>query len=243
MTEILSYGGGTQTVAMCVLVAQGKLPKPDYVIAADTGREMPTTWEYADTYMRPLLASVGLDLHIAPHTLAAVDLYAANGDLLMPTYTETGKLPTYCSDKWKARVVRAYARQVLGTGTDLVNWIGFSMDELRRVTDDPGRRYPLVELMLTRADCEYVIESAGLPLPRKSRCWMCPHQHNAEWREVRDNPALWAQAVELDAEIRDNDERGGVWLHASRKPLQLADLDADDRREPNRQCAFGLCFI
>lgn len=241
--EILSYGGGIQTIAMCVLVVQGKLPRPDYVIAADTGREMPTTWEYADEIARPLLASVGLDLRIAGHELATVDLYAANDDILIPAYTDTGKLPAFCSDKWKARVVRSYARQVLGTGTDLVNWIGFSMDEVRRCTDDPGRRYPLIELMLTRADCEYLIEQAGLPLPRKSRCWMCPHQHNAEWREVRADADLWRQAIELDQEIRDNDERGGVWLHASRQPLELADLDADDRREPNRQCAFGLCFV
>ena len=242
-TEILSYGGGTQTVAMCVLVAQGKLPKPDYVIASDTGREMPTTWEYAHKYMRPLLASVGLELHIAPHTLATVDLYSGNSDLLVPAYTDTGKLPTYCSNEWKQRVVHRYARQVLGTGTDLLNWIGFSLDEVKRIKNEDGRRYPLVELMLTRADCEYIIDQAGFPLPRKSRCWMCPHQHNAEWREVRDNPALWQQAIGLDQEIRDNDERGGVYLHPQRVPLELADIDADDRREPNRQCAFGVCFV
>lgn len=243
MTEILSYGGGTQTAAMCVLVAQGKLPKPDYVIAADTGREMPSTWEYANTYMRPLLASVGLELHVAPHTLATVDVWAGNGDLLVPAYTDTGKLPTFCSDKWKARVVHRYARQVLGTGTDLTMWIGFSLDELKRVKGEDGRRYPLIDLMLTKADCEHVIEAAGLPLPHKSRCWMCPHQHNAEWREVRSAPDLWRQAIELDEEIRANDERGGVYLHPQRVPLAQADIDADDRKEPNRQCAFGLCFV
>ena len=243
MTEILSYGGGTQTVAMCVLVAQGKLPRPDYVIAADTGREMPSTWEYADRYMRPLLASVGLELHIAPHTLATVDVWAGNGDLLVPAYTPTGKLPTFCSDKWNASVVRRYARRVLGTGADLTNWIGFSLDEMKRVKGEEGRRYPLIDLMLTKADCEAVILAAGLPLPRKSRCWMCPHQHNAEWREVRADAELWRQAVELDAEIRENDERGGVFLHPQRVPLELADIDADDRKEPNRQCAFGLCFV
>ena len=252
-TEILSYGGGTQTVAMCVLIALGKLPKPDYVIAADTGREMPSTWEYADTYMRPLLASVGLDLHLAPHTLATVDLYAHNGDLLLPVHTNTGKLPTYCSGEWKREVCRRYARTVLGTGTDLVWWIGYSLDEMRRVRtvrDETGRaiadderRYPLIDLMLTKADCLHIIETAGLPLPRKSRCWMCPHQDNAEWQEVRAHPGLWRQAVELDQEIRDADERGGVYLHAQRVPLELADLDANDRREPNRQCAFGLCFV
>ncbi len=243
MTEILSYGGGTQTVAMCVLVAQGKLPRPDYVIAADTGREMPSTWEYAARYMRPLLASLGLELHIAGHELATVDVWAGNGDLLVPAYTDTGKLPTFCSDKWKARVVRRYARQVLGTGTDLTMWIGFSLDEMKRIKGDEGRRYPLIDLMLTKADCEAVILAAGLPLPHKSRCWMCPHQHNAEWREVRADTALWRQAVELDQEIRDNDERGGVFLHPQRVPLELADIDADDRKEPNRQCAFGLCFV
>lgn len=243
MTEILSYGGGTQTAAMCVLVAQGKLPKPDYVIAADTGREMPTTWEYADTYMRPLLASVGLQLHIAPHELSTVDVYAGNGDLLVPAYTPTGKLPTYCSGEWKARVVHRYARQVLGCGTDIVNWIGFSLDEANRVKGEEGRRFPLIDLMLTKADCEYIITAAGLPLPRKSRCWMCPHQHNAEWQEVRADAALWQQAIELDAELRENDERGGVFLHPQRVPLELADIDANDRKEPNRQCAFGLCFV
>ena len=243
MTEILSYGGGTQTAAMCVLVAQGKLPRPDYVIAADTGREMPSTWEYADRYMRPLLATVGLELHIAPHSLVTRDLYSSNGDLLVPAYTASGKLPTFCSSEWKARVVHRYARQVLGTGTDLTNWIGFSLDELNRVKGEEGRRYPLIDLMLTKADCEHVITAAGLPLPRKSRCWMCPHQHNAEWREVRADAELWRQAVELDQEIRENDERGGVYLHPQRVSLELADIDASDRQEPNRQCAFGLCFV
>lgn len=241
-TQILSYGGGTQTVAMCVLVAQGKLPKPDAVIAADTGREMPTTWEYADRYMRPLLASVGLELNVAPHTLATVDVYGLNGDILVPVYTETGKMTTYCSNEWKARVVQRYARTI-GIGPDNVQWIGFSLDEIKRVKGQENRRFPLIEMMLTSADCQAIIEHAGLPLPRKSRCWMCPHQHNAEWREVRSDPVLWRQAIELDQEIRDNDERGGVWLHPQRVPIELADIDAEDRKEPNRQCAFGLCFV
>lgn len=244
--EILSYGGGVQTIAMCVLVAQGKLPRPDAVIAADTKREMPTTWAYAREYAAPLLASIGLDLHIAPHDLATVDLYGKNGDLLVPVYTATGKLPTYCSTEWKARVVARYARQVLGLTGELVNWIGFSLEERRRVKGETGRRYPLLDLMLSRADCERIILDAGLPLPAKSRCYHCPHQSPAEWLEVRDDAALWADAVAIDDEVRDNDERGGVYLHESRRPLR--DLTRDDllsskAREPSRQCGLGLCFV
>jgi hypothetical protein len=241
--EVLSYGGGVQTIALCVLVAQGKLPKPDAVIAADTGREMPTTWEYADEIAKPLLASVGLELHIADHDLATVDVYGHNGDLLIPAYTATGKLPTFCSNEWKARVVYRYARKMLGAPTDQVHWIGFSLDEVKRIKSSEWRRFPLVELMLTKADCEHIITTAGLPLPKKSRCWMCPHQHNEEWREVKAMPELWRQAVELDNEIRENDDRGGLFLHADRVPLDDADITANDRKEPNRQCAFGLCFV
>lgn len=241
-TEILSYGGGVQTIAMCVLVATGRLPRPDYVIAADTGREMPTTWTYAREYAAPLLARVGLDLHIAPHDLATVDLYGKNGDLLVPVFTSTGKLPTYCSTEWKGRVVARYARRVLGVEGEIVNWIGFSLEERRRVKGEAGRRYPLLDLLLTRADCERIILDAGLPLPSKSRCFICPHQTAAEWAEVRAQPALWAEAVAVDEEVREADERGAVYLHASRRPL--SEVTPDDRaEEPHRQCGLGLCFV
>ncbi len=242
-THVLSYGGGTQTITMLVLVKRGLLPKPDYVIAADTGREVQSTWDYAETYARPLLASIDLDLHIAPHDLATVDVYGLNGDLLLPVFTQTGKLPTFCSQEWKARVVERYARRILGVEGDIVNWIGFAQEERRRVKGQDGRRYPLLELMLTSEDCRAIIQSEGLPLPKKSRCKICPHQANHEWREIRNDPAAWAEAVAFDAEVRDNDERGGVYLHASRRPLADADLDADDRKEPARQCGLGLCFV
>lgn len=240
--EILSYGGGVQTIAMCVLVATGKLPRPNYVIAADTGREMPSTWEYANTYARPLLAAVGLDLHIAPHDLATVDLYGKNGDLLMPLYTKTGKLSTFCSGEWKARVVERYARTILGIPS-YTAWIDFSLDERRRVKGKEGKRFPLIDLNLTRTDCEAIIASAGLPIPPKSRCYMCPHQHNAEWREVRAVPELWAAALSVDEEMREADDRGAVYLHADRVPLGEADIDSPDRGEPNRQCGMGLCYV
>ena len=240
--EILSYGGGTQTIAMCVLIAQGKLPKPDYVITANTGREMPTTWEYADEVARPLLASVGLELLVAGHELATVDLYSGNGDLILPAYTTTGKLPTFCSSEWKARVVQRYARSVGVATADMVTWIGFAFDERYRFKDTEGRRFPLVDLMLTSEDCRYIIREAGLPLPAKSRCWMCPHQHNSEWREVRANPALWRQAIELDMELRENDDKGGCSCMRSvfRYPRQTLIFRIVKRRTGNAHLVCAL---
>lgn len=244
--QILSYGGGVQSVTMCLLVAQGRLPQPDRIVIADTGREAGTTWEYLDAHVQPLLAEHGLAVEILPHSLSSHDLYAKSGALLLPVWTDTGILPGYCSGEWKRDVVyRWLSRQGIHQS---VHWIGYSLDERQRVREDKKRprAYPLLDLMLTRSDCERLIAEAGLPLPRKSACWMCPHRTNAQWRDVRDRHDEWAAACNLDVALREEADLGGlpaVWLHPSRVPLAEADIDADDRRPPSRQCGLGMCFL
>lgn len=248
MPEVLSYGGGRQTVAMVLLVLHELLPRPDLVLIADTGREARSTWEYLDAYVRPALADARIPMHVAPHSLATVDCYSKGSrSVLLPVYTATGKLQTWCSNEWKAYVCQRYLRS-LGIRS-AVSWIGFTVDESHR---DKGegkspwwRAYPLIDqIPMTRTDCELLIERLGWPLPAKSACYCCPHRNNAEWRFIRDTyPDQWQAAIALDQELRDEDEQGGVWLHQSRVPLAEADLDAPDRREPNRQCALGLCWI
>jgi hypothetical protein len=248
--DVLNYGGGFQTIAAAILIKRGVLPRPDRIVCADTGREARSTWDYLDAYTRPLLATVGLAVEVAPHSLATVDLYAHNGDLLLPVFTETGKFSAYCSGEWKKAVVQRYLRgQGVGPATVVTNWIGYAWDERRRIRDNHGegcwlRRFPLVELGLTKADCRVIIADEGLPTPVSSSCWMCPHRSNAEWRHVRDNlPEQWQEAIALDEAIREDDQRHAVYLHQSRIPLWRADLDAADRKEPNRQCSLGLCMV
>ena len=243
--QVLNYGGGRQTVAMCILVAEGALPRPDRVLIADTGREADSTWWYLYAHVRPMLRAIGMDVEIAQHTLATVDLHGKNGDLLLPVYTATGKFPTYCSNEWKAYVIQRYLRSV-GID-DCENWIGFTVDESSRIKKDKAKcwtkRYPLIELMLTRSDCEKIILKYGLPLPPKSACWMCPHRNNEEWRFLRDNyPEQFAAACKLDDEIREDDDEHAVYLHEQRVPLREADLSVQDRGEPNRQCGLGFCM-
>ena len=245
---VLNYGGGRQTVAICVLIARGILPKPDVIVMADTGRENPSTGEYLSQHMTPLLASVGLTVEIASHELATVDLYGKNGDLLIPVFTQTGKLRTYCSNEWKRRVVNRYLR-----GKNIVSgtrWIGFGFEERRRWIKLHGKVdgkwttvCPLVDLMINTQAALGIIESAGLPIPHHSACWMCPHKTNSEWRLIRDNyPEQWAEAIAIDNEVRENDERGGVFLHHDRVPLSSADIDTPDPVHPAQQCTLGNCF-
>lgn len=248
--QVLSFGGGRQTIAMCILVARGILPRPDRVVVADTGREARSTWDYLDTYVRPLLATVDLTVEIAPHRLATVDLYGLNGDLLIPAFTDTGKLPTFCSQEWKARVVQRHLRASgVGADTTVTSWIGFAFDERERIKGNYGegvwqKRYPLVELGLTTGDCLAIVREQGWPEPPPSSCWMCPHRRNSQWRLLRDtSPAEWAEAVALDDDIREADDRSAVYLHRSRVPLRMANIDTDDPPEIARQCSLGLCMV
>jgi len=233
-------------VALCLLVVQGRLPRPDFILCADTGREARSTWDYLDTHTRSLLAMVGLHVDVVPHSLAAVDLYARDGQTLLPAYTATGALRTFCSTEWKARVMQRWLRTQGVRGA--TSWVGFTLDERHRVTghQDPPwyRSYPLIDLMLTRSDCERLLLDAGLPLPPKSSCFCCPFRTNVEWRHIRDlYPDQWEEAIALDEEIRAADDRDGLYLHRSRVPLARADIDTPERTQTEKQCGLGYCFL
>lgn len=239
-----SYGGGIQSVAIGCLIVEGRLPVPDLAVIADTGREVRSTWDYLYGYMQPFLNRTGLLIEVAPHTLSRVDLYDKTGLTLMPAYTAEGRLPAFCSGEWKRDTIMRWLRS---KGVESCKqWIGFSMDEIRRVPHKDRRKwaaleFPLIDLFINRAMCVGIIEAAGLPIPRKSRCWQCPHQDEGEWQEIRDDVEQWAAAVALDEQIRQNDpEQSGLFLHSSRVPLALADLHESEVAA--KPCADGHCW-
>lgn len=244
---VLSYGGGKQTAAMCVAVKRGLLPRPDYIVMADTGREMTSTWDYLHNVITPYLVPLGLKVQIAPHTLATVDLYAQNGDLLVPAYTADGKLPTFCSGKWKRNVVRRWLREQ-GV-TECVMWLGYSLDEMRRMHMSDVRwvenQFPLIDPLRWRVNqCQWAVEEEGLPPAPKSACWCCPHWKPHQWYDMRENrPDDFAKAVALDEQVRAADQQGGVFLYEGRVPLALADLKPEEEA-PNlfTGCESGHCW-
>src|SRR5512140_3731726 len=230
----VAYGGGRQSAAMAVLIRTGRLPRPECIVMADTGREASRTWDYLAAYIQPMLAEIGLSVEVAPHELATVDLYGKNGDLLLPAFTQTGKLPTLCSNEWKKRVCQRYLRSV-GYGPDnpCVTWLGISTDEIERMKPSGVQwqtyHWPLAwDLRLSAHNCQQLVLDYGLPLPDISSCWMCPHRQNREWRLLRDEyPGDWNKAVMVDEQIN---ESHGVRLH--RDGVALADVDLSVSERP-----------
>lgn len=111
-------------------------------------------------------------------------------------------------------------------------WIGFSTDEITRVSSRADSRYsksrhPLLELDMSRIQCEAYLAKHGWGDTAKSACIGCPFHGNAEWRRLRDtDPVSWSDAVAFDKAYRKPPGMTHqVFLHMSRKPLDEAPID------------------
>lgn len=246
---VWSCGGGVQSTAIAVLICEGKLPAPDLSVMADTGREYAPVMDYLKNITIPKLREVGVELHIAGHDLATVDLWSGkDGDtLLIPAFTSVkksgGMLPRYCSQEWKTRVVHRFCRQHGITDAD--QWIGFTTDEMDRMRvyreGQPWQHvYPLVDMRLNRGNALALIARAGWPDPPRSACYMCPYRSDEEWAEMIENaPSEFAKAIEFEADVQQRDPN--VFLHRSMQPIGTVDFT----REPDlfsKPCNAGGCF-
>lgn len=157
-----------------------------------------------------------------------------------------------CTSEYKLAPITRKVREMLGAlppdyrrvpkGNHAEQWIGFSSDEIGRVSDKGGvsyvtKRYPLIEMNMTRNGCLNWLNSRGWSSVQKSACIGCPYHGNAQWRDLRDNhPDEWADAVAFDEAIRKGGARGlplngEAFLHRSRVPLSIAPIDHRTRTE------------
>jgi len=246
--QIWSCGGGTQSGAIATLIQLGRLPRPDFAFMTDTGRERASTWPFVNGYIRPALATVGLDLTIVKASqFARLDVFW-NGTVLLPGFTTqnggSGKLEPFCSGKWKRDVAERWMRSI-GIETAR-NWLGISRDEARRIRAQHrgwlALWYPLIfEIPMTRAACIELIRSQGWAgqIPH-SACYMCPNHSDAEWLDMQRNwPEDFRAACELEREMRQKDPH--FYLHPACIPLESITFDAQASMFPERGCTTG-CF-
>lgn len=255
--KLLSLGAGVQSTALALMAAEGSLDRLDGAVFADTG------WEPERVYghlakLGEVLDAAGVPLYnvssgnlrndaIDPaHRYASIPYYVRNPD------GSEGMGRRQCTSEYKLAPINRKVRELLGAsapdfrrvpkGNVAEQWIGFSTDEIHRVDGKRDvryitKRYPLIELGMSRDDCERWLRSRGWTNVAKSACIGCPFHGNRQWRELRDNnPDEWADAVAFDAAIRKGGARGlplngEAFLHRSRVPLALALIDRVTSRE------------
>ena len=264
----ISYGGGVQSSALCVLAIQGKLGPVDAALFANVGddSEHPATLEYVRNVMIPWAAERGLPVHELHRTKRDGEVETLWGRLMkdgsrslpIPVRMSNGAPGTrLCTHDFKIKVVGKWLK---ANGASADNpaevMIGISTDEIQRVSNkkvEPYEQpiYPLINLGLDRAACMAVIRDAGLPVPPKSSCFFCPFHRPQMWAEMRrDEPELFERSQLLEDVLNERRTllgKDSVWLTRFNKRLSDAVAEAQtplftDGIFGDGQCDEGYCW-
>lgn len=258
--RVVSHGGGVQTSTALLMAERGEIgPKPDCAIIADTGDEPQEVWDYLE-YVE---AQVSFPIYkvqrgdILEHIKRGKDPNDTGQRATLPYFLEDGgQMMRTCTASLKIDAVTRKIRELLGLkkgqrvpkDTLVEVWIGISMDEKHRAGGYPAEtwqsvRYPLLEVDMTRGDCEQWLAKRQYRIPPRSRCRVCPYRSDESWRQL--SPEDFEHACKIDDLLRDGGPLKGMqslaYLHNSRKPLREVDLTAPSFGLPLEDDCFGVC--
>lgn len=266
--RIISYGGGVQSSALCVLATQGRLGRVDAALFANVGddSEHPATLRYVREVMQPWAAERGLAVHElnrvkrdgSVETLWGRLTKEGSRSLPIPVRMSNGAPGRRsCTADFKIKVVGKWLRQHGATADDRAEvLIGISTDEVQRIGNKKAEAYevpayPLIDLDLDRSACAQMIRDAGLPVPPKSSCFFCPFHRPAMWSEMRrDDPELFDRSQWLEDLLNERREVRGkdpVWLTRFNRRLSDAITEAQpalftDGVFGDGSCDEGYCW-
>ena len=200
MKHYISWGAGVNSTAIIALHILGKLEGEPEIVLANTGGELPETYEYIETVSAILKASAWTVTILSSRTHKELYVPSAAGRDLYDYLWHYRMIPSVkrrpCTYRYKMEPLKRYA-------AGRAAMVGMCADEKHRMrsTGWPPHLYPLRDY--SRADCVELIEEAGLPQAHKTGCWFCTFQRKAGWLALYDDhPDLFQRAVELESQAR-----------------------------------------
>jgi len=258
--RIISLGWGVQSFTLAAMSALGELEPVDYAIHADTTHESILTYDFAKRWTFWLMdRDVKVKtVKINHERLNLIDNGLGWTDIPAYTITEkgNGQINRQCTNAWKIVPMRRWtSEKLLQWGMTkspgiVEQWLGISWDESQRMKESDVKyithRWPLIEKRMTRKDCEKWLKKKGLEIPPRSACTFCPYHSTAEWRRIKDTPADWQEAVEVDRAIRKVRPPYDLFVHPARIPLEDVDLRTETEKGQlslwDDECA-GVCGV
>lgn len=228
--HVLSFGGGVNSVALMIVLLREGFPL-DEAVFADTGGEVPETYEYLDI-ARDYLADHEVHLTIV----------SKRGRSLYETAWNRRVFPSAIW-RWSTRdyKVTPIQRHYRTLDAHINQYLAIAWDEIHRMKDSRvdyvTNLYPLIDRRLTRADCVTIIEEAGLPIPQRSSCFFCPFNSLDRWRWLYErHPDLFEKAIALEERSKHfPSQRLTDQAFRERTDISLrslAEVFADDRPLP-----------
>lgn len=274
MIRVLSLGAGVQSSTLALMAEHGEIDKPDCAIFADTQSEPHEVMQWLD-YLEPKLS-------FPVHRVTKGSLFndslilrtsKKHGGTVMAT-----KIPAYvknpdgsrglfgrkCTTDYKVKVIEKKVKELLGINrfnkkrsVMCVQYIGISVDEADRekssFRSEIRHVYPLLDLGMTRQDCQDWMSNKGYPEPPKSACIMCPFHSDAEWIRLKDSDE-WPAIVAYEKEIQrlaaiDDVTRGIPFLHPSLVPIDQVIFKQKQKKHKLHQLnmfrneCYGMCGV
>ena len=214
MRNYLSFGAGVNSVALYLLMVEQGIEFE--AVFSDTGCEWPETYHYLAMFQWWIKAN-----GLRSVTVLKPDVEGSHSLIEHCEKKEVipSRMFNWCSEKFKRRQLKKYMEKPAFVH------IGFALDEAHRakITSQGSfeNRYLLIENEITRNGCIERIVKAGLPIPRKSGCYICFNQSPNQWKELRkQHPELYCRARNLERKVCENRVlQGKSKIYFSKGPL------------------------
>src|SRR5690606_30683542 len=162
--RLLSLGAGVQSTTLALMAAEGSLDRLDGAIVADTGWEPQREYDRLDR-LEQVLQGAGIPLcRVSRGNLRRDAFNPSTGYASIPYFIRNpdgseGMGRRQCTAEYELAPINQKVRELLGAsppdyrrvprGRVAEQWIGFSKDEVHRVSDARGvsyirKRYPLL---------------------------------------------------------------------------------------------------
>jgi len=223
MKRYFSFGGGVNSVAGYFLGGF------DEAIFIDTGCEYPETYEYLEMFIKKYPVTI-----IKPARGNLYD-YSWKYKMVPAIY------PRWCTVHFKIKPFTKYVEK------PCFKILAFSTDESKRakisVDDGIEHRFTLLKHDVSRDKCKQIIKEAGLPIPHRSKCYICPFQTAQEWRLLRiEHPELFCKAERLEKRnIEYRKSKGKKPMYLSPQGISLKAIVGEDQRMIFKQDEYLPC--
>lgn len=249
--RVLSFGAGVQSTTLLRMMIHGEIEPVTHAVFSDTGWEPRAVYVHMET-MRAEAEAAGIQFHIVRNgniredTLNPDKRFASMPVHVINRQGDAALGRRQCTSEYKLKPLVAKQRELADLlpgqrckERRITSVIGISWDEVQRMKEPlfPWivNEYPLIDRRLTRADCLAWNDRHGYARPPRSSCIGCPFHSNKEWRDIRDSPEDWADAVAFDEAIRQEPIasrmfEGRAYLHPARIPLKDVDIRSEEER-------------
>lgn len=243
MKYILSYGGGVNSSALFFFLLEKQMPL-DLVIFADTGEELPTTY---DTVERMKQECEKREIPFATCKSYHGKLY----EYYKTKRAVPSMMKRDCTGKFKVAPIRKYIRELFGKEEKFVMYVGITIEECHRMkTSDVSyieNSYPFCDARITRDGNNEILRKHNF-IAEKSGCIGCIYNKKRTWINMAiQQPEEFARWELLD---KNNMRYPSITLSPSFKledirKYILSNKQLTDYEEPEPTCKNinGGCFL